>query len=131
LRDVAACELACAEVRIDIEEREPEAVTGEGHAPGRRIRRRPSIVLLRCSHDIRSIFEDGAEGSHPAERDTPIVVAMPPGADRPQVFELAPAIFDLLAALDAWVDPTELGAPPELEQVINELTEHGLLEVRG
>jgi hypothetical protein len=38
-------------------------------------------------------------------------------------------IFDLLAALDDWTDPAELGATAELKEVIHELAEHGLLEV--
>jgi hypothetical protein len=130
LRDVAACELACAEARIELEERAPEAESG-GKAALRRIRRCPGVVLLRCAHDIRSIFEKDATVAAPAERDTPIVVAMPAGADQPQVSEVPPVIFDLLAALDDWTDPAELGGTAELKEIIGELTEHGLIEVRG
>jgi hypothetical protein len=128
LPDVAACELACAEVRADVEERS-ESNDGEKNAVWRHIRRRPGIVLLHCSYDIRSIFEEGVEGVAPAERDTPIVVVMPPGAEQPRIFELPPAIFDLLATLDEWTDPAELGGAPELKELIQELAEHGLLEV--
>jgi hypothetical protein len=128
LPDVAACELACAEVRVDFEERS-ESNDGKKNAVRRRVRRRPGIVLLHCSYDIRPIFEEGMGGAAPAERDTPIVVVMPPGAEQPRIFELPPAIFDLLAALDDWTDPAELGAAPELKELIQELTEHGLLEV--
>lgn len=130
LPDVAACELACAEVRVAMEER-PETTDGKKGAARRSVRRRPGIVLLHCSHDVRPIFEGGDGGSEPTERDTPIVVVMPPGADQPAVFELPPAIFDLLAALDDWTDPAELGAIRELQGLIRELAEHGLLEVRA
>jgi hypothetical protein len=131
LRDVTACEFACAEVRNFVEAQESEAAAGQQRMPRRRMRRRPTIVLLRCSYDIRSIFEEGAGAFHPAERDTPLAVAMPAGADRARVFELRPVIFDLLTALDAWTEPAELGETSDLEEIIHELTEHGLLEVHG
>jgi len=35
----------------------------------------------------------------------------------------------LLAALNDWTDPTKLSATPELNEVIQELADHGLLEV--
>src|SRR5262249_1642046 len=47
----------------------------------------------------------GGEGAMPVKRDVPLVVSLPPGADGPQVFEVAPAIFDLLAALNDWTEP--------------------------
>jgi hypothetical protein len=127
LPDVAACELACAEVRVDVEERKPAAAS-KSSAGRRRIRRCSGVALLRCSYDVRSIFEEGTEEC-PAERDTPIVIAMPPGAKQPQVSELLPVIFDLLAALDDWTDPADFGDTRELKQIIHELAEHGLLEV--
>jgi hypothetical protein len=66
----------------------------------------------------------------PAKRDTPLVIAMPPGADGPQVLEVLPAIFDLLAALDDWTDaaPTSEGA--EFAKLLANLAAHGLIEVR-
>jgi hypothetical protein len=129
LRDVAACELACAAVRIDVEERGPAAASSKDSARRHRIRRCPGVVLLRCGYDIRPIFEEDTKECTPDERDTPIVVAMPPGAKQPRVFELLPVIFDLLGALDDWTDPAKLGATAELKEVIDELVEHGLLEV--
>jgi hypothetical protein len=129
LPDVAACELACAEVRVDVEERS-QPTDGMKNAARSRIRRRPGIVLLHCSYDVRPIFEEGPGGSVPVERDTPTVVVMPLGAAQPRIFELPPAIFDLLAALDDWTDPVGLGAAAELDELIQELAEHGLLEVR-
>jgi hypothetical protein len=129
LRDVAACELACATVRVDVDERTP---TPDKSKPRRHhIRRRRGVVLLRCAYDIRPIFEAGTDDGDPAERDTPIVVAMPPRAQQPQVSELPPVIFDLLAALDDWTDPAELGGAAQLKEIIRELAEHGLLEVGG
>jgi hypothetical protein len=129
LPDVAACELACATVRVDVDERGPATVPDEGKPPRKHIRRRPGVILLRCRFDIRPIFETDAADCDPPERDTPLVVAMAPRTPQPQVSELPPVIFDLLAALDDWTDPAELGGTAELKAVIRELAEHGLLEV--
>jgi len=67
------------------------------------------------------------------------VVALPPGADGPQVLEVVPAIFDLLAALDDWTDPAPSlpspacgggsGRGPEFAQLLWELAARGLVEV--
>ncbi len=70
------------------------------------------------------------EGAVPVKRDTPLVVAMPPGADDPQVFEVIPAIFDLLAALNDWTDPQGLDADPDFAKLLADLTARGLVEVR-
>jgi hypothetical protein len=131
LRDVAACELACATVRVDVDERGPTPASDKSKPRRHHIRRRHGVVLLRCGYDIRPIFETGAEDCAPAERHTPIVVAMPPRAQQPQVSELPPVIFDLLAALDDWTDPAELGGAAQLKEIIREFSEHGLLEVGG
>jgi FAD binding domain len=130
LRDVAGCELAYAEVRVHVEERS-DATNSNGNVPRRGIRRRPGIVLLNCAYDIRPIFEEAEGASAPAKRDTPTVVVMPPGAEQPRIFELPPAIFELISALDDWTEPAEFGAAPELKELVQELAEHGLLEVRG
>jgi hypothetical protein len=66
----------------------------------------------------------------PVKRDAPLVVAMPPGADGPQVFEVAPAIFDLLAALNDWTDPEGLDVEPDFAELIADLVARGLVEVR-
>ncbi len=47
------------------------------------------------------------------------------------MFELLPAIFDLLAALDDWVDPAVLGVTEGLEELVADLARHGLIEVRA
>ena len=125
LPDVAACELACAEVRARVDERTDDAVI-RPLRPRRRVRRHPAAVLLRCRFDVRSIFEhDGAVA--PARRDTRLVVNMPPDADNPRMFEVEPAVHDLLSALDDWIDPAALGK--ELAPLVRDLTEHALIEV--
>src|SRR6266446_6844070 len=60
VRDVAACELACAEVRSAVETQNSETASNRHSVPRRRIRRRSDIVLLRCSYDVRPIFEEAA-----------------------------------------------------------------------
>jgi hypothetical protein len=125
LPDVADCELACAEVRARIDA-QADATVIRPLRPHRRVRRHPGAVLLRCRFDIRTIFEDDGPAD-PARRDTRIVVNMPRDADNPRVFELEPAVFDLLSALDDWVDVAKLGQ--ELAPLVRDLAEHALIEV--
>lgn len=135
LRDVAACELACATVRAHVDDAGPQTGNGKSSKPRHGIRRHPGVVLLRCAYDIRTIFETGIGKAVPPKRDTPLAVAIPPGIDRhrsnglPQVFELSAAVFDLLCALDHWTDPAALSGLAEPGLLIRELAEHGLLEV--
>jgi hypothetical protein len=129
LRDVAACELACAQIRVGAEDRIVEQAHGR-HPTQNSIRRHPGFILVRCAYDIRAIFEGDSAGAAPTKRDVPLVIGSLPGGDQPQVFEVRAVAFDLLAALDDWTDPATFGAPPELKQLIGELAEHGLLEVR-
>jgi hypothetical protein len=136
LPDVATCELACATVGAAIEADVPDTTNGGKRVPKGAIRRRRGVVLLRCRHDVRPIFEGGSARAVAEKRDTPLAVAMPPGAaGRPQVFELPAAIFDLIAALDDWSDPTALRVTPGLAErvvdLLDELARHGLIEVRS
>jgi len=130
LRDVAACEFACLRIRVGAEDGRPEPANGR---PPQRdgIRRYPGFILLRCCYDIRPIFEGDPGGAAPTKRDVPLVLGIPPGGDRPHVFEVLDVVFDLLAALDDWTDPATIGTTPELKQVIGELADHGLVEVRA
>ena len=130
LPDVAACELACAEVRVDTEESGVKAVSSMRSAPRHWIRRCRGVALVHCAYDVRPIFEEAAGEVAPTARDTPIAVAMPSGADQPRIFELLPVVFDLLAALDDWADPTVFCDTPQANELIVDLAEHGLLEVR-
>jgi hypothetical protein len=128
LRDVAACELACATARVRGEER-GSAANGARLASGRAVRRCPHLVLLRCAYDIRPIFEESSIRAAPIARETLLAIAMRPDADHPHVFEVLPVVFDLLSALDDWIEPTVLGATPALEELLGGLVQHGLLEV--
>ena len=128
LPDVAACELAYATVC--------SALEGDSPKPSRRrrasrpgFRRRPIVVMLRCKHDIRAIFE-GRTTAIPDERTTLLAVTMPPSASQPQVFELLPIVFELVTELDDWTDLTAFRTVPHLDDLVGELEEHGLVEVR-
>jgi hypothetical protein len=128
LHEVAACELALVEVRVTVQNRR-ETMDGIGSiAPGS-IRRRPGIVLLRCTYDIQPIFAFATANGHPSERDTPLAIVMMPGARHARVFEVAPAVFDLLSALHDWSACPELDDTADLKGVIGELVECGLVEV--
>src|SRR6185295_14431270 len=55
LPDVAACELACAQVRVAPDAGEPATAPVDAARAG--IRRKRGVVLLRAAYDIRAIFE--------------------------------------------------------------------------
>jgi hypothetical protein len=126
LPDVLTCEFAVANARAAVERTRD---TVGGHTSRRHIRRASGVVLLRCQHDVRPIFEEGVEASVPEQRDTPVAVVISPGSPHPRVFELSPAAFDLLSCLDEWGNPDTLTATPDLHCLIHSLAEHGLLEV--
>lgn len=122
LPDVAACELACAQVRAGPDAGEPATALVDDTRAG--IRRKPGVVLLRAAYDIRAIFESGGEVTAPIERETPLAIALVSG--EPQIFELTPEIFDLLAALEHWVAIDEL---PGAGELIASLVDAGMLEL--
>jgi hypothetical protein len=128
LADVAACELACAKVRVAAET--STAIAGAPDLPDSAVRRRPDIALLPCMFDIRCIFERDAEHAAPTERNTPLAVAAAPDSAGPRVFELAPEVFDLLASLDQWTDLAANDGSPEAAELIADLAVAGLLEMR-
>jgi hypothetical protein len=131
LRDVAACELACAKVRATIDQ-EDKATKNRRRPRSRRfIRRASGIALVRCAYDIRPIFERDVRAIAPEKRDTPLAVAMPFGASDPKIFEILPVAFNLLAVLDDWIDPAVLGKTLQMQALLAELLEHGLVEAGG
>jgi hypothetical protein len=123
--DVAACEIAFARVDYD------GGVVEEDRSgrPGA-IRRSPAAQLLRCTYDVRQVFETKpvptSKQAEPKRRDVRLAVATGPGASRPQVLEVVPSVFDLLAALDDWVDPPDKADSGTL---IADLARSGLIEV--
>jgi hypothetical protein len=130
LEDVAACEFAVARVRSGVVASLTEPVGGN---PPRlaSIRRHPEVVLLRCGYDIRPIFEDASSGAAPVKRDTPLAIALPTDAGHPRIYEISPPVFQALGMLDDWTDRFELGAAPEVDELIAELARHGLVEVHA
>jgi hypothetical protein len=122
LRDVAACELAFASGRFWDEEGAPTCAGGS-------VRRQRGVVLVRTAYDIRPIFDNAVETAVPLQRDTRLAIVSGSHVDQPRIFELAAAVFELLGALDDWVDRAAFNALPEAEELISDLTEAGLLEV--
>ena len=100
-------------------------------APRSGIRRHPHVTLLRCAYDIRPIFEEGSMQTAPAERDTPIAISVSPTARHPRVCKVTPAVFDLLTALDDWAAPGAFCAMSDTDELVRELADHGLVQVRG
>jgi hypothetical protein len=135
LRDVAACELAIANLRMRGKAQLPPPVATE---PARRFRRNFDAVFLPCTYDIRSIFEGHTSEGHaseaqasetPARRDVMLAILIPPDNDQPAIFEVPASVYGLLAELGTWTDRAALGPMEGLDELISDLADHGLLEV--
>jgi hypothetical protein len=123
LPDVAACELACAQARLQAGAG-PRAEPPQPDTPRPTARRSPGIVLLKTGFDLRAIFEGGAVHV-PAERDTFLAVAWI--SEGPHILELTPEVFAVLDALDRWIPIEDL---PDADELVAELADAGLLELR-
>ena len=124
LPDVAACEMAFAEVRNWA----ASEVGTAGRGGARSVRRHPGVVLQRCEYDVRPLFEGDDVHHIPAKREIMLAFAKPRDADDVEAFELDPAIFALISALSEWTERSALGAPEDVDALIDELVSHGLLE---
>ena len=131
LADVAACELAMTVVRDVIEDHEEPAKKGKSEAPKRAIRRRRSVVPLRCAYDIRSIFDAGSGKVVPPKRDTSLVVTLPAGFRDVRIVEVAPVVVDALTLLDNWTDPSMLDDFGDLDDLVGHLAVHGFIDVQA
>jgi hypothetical protein len=125
LRDVATCELAMADIRVK-GKAQPSQPAAAGRAT--RFRRNRDAVFLPCGYDIRPIFE-GRVSDAVERRDMMLAILIPPRSDAPTIFEVPAPVYALLVELDTWTDRAALGAIVELDALISELAEHGLLEV--
>jgi hypothetical protein len=85
-------------------------------------------VLLRCSYDLRPLFEGPSPETPPVERETILAVRFPAGAASAQIFDLGSAGYDLLAAMDNWTDPAALGDTSEVKELLRDLAQCGLIE---
>src|SRR5205085_7234409 len=128
LHDVTACEFSLAKARVAFESGESDRAKEECAAPG--VRRNRRVILLKCEYDVKDIFEAAPEKPVPARRDTLLAILIPPGEQNPGIVELLPAAFETLIALDEWTDKSRLGSAPELDVLLRELAEYGLVEVR-
>ena len=129
LPDVATCELAYEQFRITTSGPELAGASSEIVLRRPSVRRMPGIILFRSAYDIQPLFETRSLELVPAECNTGLVIAVPPDADRPKVFELHPLAFEFLAGLDDWTARSALDLTPDLDELISELAAHGLVEV--
>jgi hypothetical protein len=125
LLDVAACELAYATV-LGSRGDPPDG----RHVAGQGIRRHPSVALIRCRYDVRPILEESTDAPDVVQRDTPLAVSMPPRAGHPIFSSLSPQLFESLELLDDFFDPNELSGLPEMDGILSDLADRGLIEVR-
>ena len=133
LPDVAALEFAFAEARREERSDPPEqkAARALRATPARLVRCDPALRLVRCAYDVRALFEAVRPvAAAPIKRDTHLAISLHPDGEQVQVIELSPAIFELLASLQAWDDMSKLGPPTALTALLQELASRGLIEVR-
>jgi hypothetical protein len=130
LQDVAACELSLAEAGISEHRWLSECAEDVDDRPGMYIRRRRGVVLLRTDYDVRPIFEAAQVACVPVKRDTLLAIVDRSLGGQPRIAELPPAVFDLLHALDNWTERAAFDGAPEADDLISDLAEADLLEVR-
>jgi hypothetical protein len=123
LHDVATCELAIADMRMKGKAQPPQHL-----ATGRRFRRNRDAVFLPCSYDIRPIFEGRVSGAV-EQRDLMGAILIPPRSEEPTILEVPAPVYAWLVELDNWTNRAALAPTAELDALISELAEHGLLEV--
>jgi len=73
---------------------------------------------------------DPARAALSIRRETLLAIFLPPGEQHPQTFEILPVVFDLLAVLEDWTVPSEFVLGPESDELIRELADSALIEVR-
>jgi hypothetical protein len=134
LADLAACEFALAQARdhggLDVSARQAAKRDNKRSLPAA-IRRHPGVVLVRCCHDVRGIFTSNAAQEAPTLRDVPLAVIGWYNSGEPEVVELDPAVYDLLAALNDWTLRQAFGETSAARRLIKDLVARGLLETRG
>jgi len=131
LPDIATCELAMATARLHAEEGSPNELHSslDARTPPQSIRRAPGAVLLRASYDIRPLFESESEAIDPVACDVRLAI-VGTSTGHPEIFELAPPVFDLLALLDDWADASTFGEWSDAGEMITELAKARLIGVR-
>jgi hypothetical protein len=130
LPDVANCELALAAVHVIGDESTSDADGNPKDPQHTQIRRARAAVLLRTAYDIRPIFERNSETADPAKRNTRLAIVLRSRADQPEILELPAGVFDLLSALDDWIDLAAFAPSGEAGELMAKLASAGLVEVR-
>jgi hypothetical protein len=131
LADVASCELAMTVVRNVVEHHERPTKEDKSIGLKQSVRRRRSVVPLRCDYDIRPIFNaaSGAIVSH--KRNTSVVVTLSAGSRDVSIVKVAPVVVEVLMLLDDWADPSALNAFGDREKLVGYLAAQGFIEVQG
>ena len=89
-------------------------------------RTHPCAVLVRCEHDVRSLFEPARSGQPVTRRRVFLAVLASRGRRRPTIMELAAEAFALLELSTEWSQPG-----PEWNALVERLAAQGLVLVRG
>jgi hypothetical protein len=128
LADVAAYELAFAEVRNFGSAVVDAAVPQGTQLHSGSIRRHPGVALRRCDHDVQPIFDSAGPYPAPIERETFLAFALSHQASGVGVFRLNPEFFAMLYALSDWTPRSAFGDAEEADAMIRQLMSDGLLE---
>ena len=125
LPDVAACELACAQARIEADSgSEVEIDSCAGSLPA--IRRKPGVILLRTASISGQFSKSGRRSVDPTERDVRLAIAFSCG----RAADLRTHAGDIRSACRARRMASRLASWRSAEGLIAELAEAGVLEVR-
>src|SRR5262249_43411199 len=95
LRDVAACELAMADLRNKGKGQSQPVAAGRAV----RFRRNREAVFLPCAYDVRPIFE-GSVSETVERRDLMLAILIPLRSNEPAIFEVPAPVYALLVELD-------------------------------
>jgi hypothetical protein len=131
LLDVAACELAIAKVCNIVAESDKSLKISETDRETNVIRRCRDVVLLRCSYDIRSIFEADLREVIPSQRDISLAIAWRDASGNASILEMPSVAFELLVRLEDWADPRTLADIDDVDSLVSHLVAQKLIEVRA
>lgn len=96
------------------------------------VRRHPNARLSRYQYDIRPIIEGHARrDQEPSLRDVRLVMLTDQNSQSVKVYELKPAIYDVLDTLDAWlpIHRFEVGGVRDKRHLLERIQSLGLVEI--
>lgn len=131
LPDVAACELAMAEVRHVAEDHDGRARDGKRAGPRRAIRRRRNVAPLRCAYDVRAMLDAAPPDVVPRRRAISLVVTTSPDRREVRIVQATSRLVDILSRLRDWTAPSVLDTFGDRETLLADLAASKFTEERS